>query len=58
MKAADSHQVPAGGALAVDRMGYAREVTRLVKDHPLVTFVEKEVTAIPGRASSLLPQGL
>ena len=46
MACGDINQVPAGGALAVDRMGYAREVTRLVKDHPLVTFVEKEVTAI------------
>ena len=57
MKAADSHQVPAGGALAVDRMGYAREVTRLVKDHPLVTFVEKEVTAIPREGIVIIATG-
>lgn len=57
MKAADSHEVPAGGALAVDRMGYAKEVTRLVKEHPLVTFVEEEVTAIPKEGIVIIATG-
>lgn len=38
-------------------MGYAREVTRLVKDHPLVTFVEKEVTAIPREGIVIIATG-
>lgn len=41
---ADSHQVPAGGALAVDRDGFAEGVTRAIRSLPLVTIVEEEVT--------------
>ena len=47
MDAADTHSVPAGGALAVDRMGYAKAVTEKVKDHPLISVVEEEVTELP-----------
>ena len=44
MKMADANQVPAGGALAVDREGFARGVTEFIRQHPLVTVVEEEVT--------------
>jgi methylenetetrahydrofolate--tRNA-(uracil-5-)-methyltransferase len=44
MAEADSHQVPAGGALAVDRVGFAQAITRSIKEHPLVTVVEEEIT--------------
>ena len=44
MKMADANQVPAGGALAVDRDGFARGVTEFIWQHPLVTVVEEEVT--------------
>lgn len=44
MEQADKHQVPAGGALAVDREGFAIGVTEAVKNNPLVTVVEEEVT--------------
>jgi len=44
MREADAHQVPAGGALAVDRDGFAAAVTEAVKNHPLVTLVTEEVT--------------
>ncbi len=44
MKAADANQVPAGGALAVDRELFAKAVTTFIREHPLVTVVEEEVT--------------
>ena len=44
MSQADKHQVPAGGALAVDRDGFALGVTEAIKSSPLVTIVEEEVT--------------
>ena len=44
MKAADANRVPAGGALAVDREAFAREVTRFIRTNPLVTVIEEEVT--------------
>ena len=47
IRCADATRVPAGGALAVDRHGFARMVTEELRNHPNVTVVEGEVTQIP-----------
>ena len=47
MLCADEHRVAAGGALAVDRVGFARAVTDRLRAHPLVEVVEEEVTDFP-----------
>ncbi|MEM8664017.1 MAG: methylenetetrahydrofolate--tRNA-(uracil(54)-C(5))-methyltransferase (FADH(2)-oxidizing) TrmFO, partial [Pseudomonadota bacterium] len=47
MAAADAHQVPAGGALAVDREGFSAAVTERLVAHPNVSLVRGEVTALP-----------
>jgi methylenetetrahydrofolate--tRNA-(uracil-5-)-methyltransferase len=47
MRAADGNQVPAGGALAVDREGFAAAVTAALADHPLVDIRREEVTGLP-----------
>ncbi|GGL45995.1 MULTISPECIES: methylenetetrahydrofolate--tRNA-(uracil(54)-C(5))-methyltransferase (FADH(2)-oxidizing) TrmFO [Caulobacter] len=47
LSAADQHQVPAGGALAVDRDGFSAEVTRRIEAHPLITIVREEVAGLP-----------
>ena len=47
LRCADATAVPAGGALAVDRDGFARMVTEAVCSHPNITVVSGEVTAIP-----------
>src|SRR5690606_16836051 len=44
---ADKHAVPAGSALAVDREGFAAEVTSKLRDHPLIEVVHEEVREIP-----------
>ncbi|WP_430609491.1 FADH(2)-oxidizing methylenetetrahydrofolate--tRNA-(uracil(54)-C(5))-methyltransferase TrmFO [Enterococcus sp. DIV0876] len=44
---ADATAVPAGGALAVDRDDFSALVTKKVKEHPLVTVIEEEITEIP-----------
>ena len=44
---ADKTEVPAGGALAVDRDDFSELVTKRVKEHPLVTVIEEEITEIP-----------
>ena len=46
MRAADKHRVPAGSALAVDREGFAAEVTRTIEQHPKVTVVRERVDAL------------
>ncbi len=47
MRAADANQVPAGSALAVDRNGFAAEVTRALGAHPLVEIRREEVAGLP-----------
>jgi methylenetetrahydrofolate--tRNA-(uracil-5-)-methyltransferase len=51
MRAADKHRVPAGSALAVDREGFAAEVTRAVEQHPNVTVVRERVDALPDHST-------
>lgn len=47
IRSADESAVPAGGALAVDRHEFAAHVTDRVKNHPLVTVFNEEITDIP-----------
>ena len=47
MSCADANQVPAGGALAVDRDGFADAVTKRLSEHPLVTIDRGEIIALP-----------
>ncbi|HEU0117026.1 MAG TPA: methylenetetrahydrofolate--tRNA-(uracil(54)-C(5))-methyltransferase (FADH(2)-oxidizing) TrmFO [Alphaproteobacteria bacterium] len=47
MQAADAHQVPAGGALAVDRHAFSDAVTKQLEAHPLISISREELTALP-----------
>ena len=47
LRAADTHQVPAGGALAVDREGFAAAVTAAIEAHPLIELRREEVVGLP-----------
>lgn len=47
MKCADAHKVPAGGALAVDREGFAKAVTKEIKKHENIEIIEEEAVGIP-----------
>jgi methylenetetrahydrofolate--tRNA-(uracil-5-)-methyltransferase len=47
MRAADSHQVPAGGALAVDRDGFSNAVSAALASQPLITLTRGEVALPP-----------
>jgi len=50
MRAADANQVPAGGALAVDRDGFSAAVTRALQDHPLIEIERGEIAGLPPAA--------
>jgi methylenetetrahydrofolate--tRNA-(uracil-5-)-methyltransferase len=47
MACGDTHQVPAGGALAVDREGFSQAVTARLQAHPLITVVREEIAGLP-----------
>ena len=44
---ARKHAVPAGGSLAVDREGFAKEITEYIENHPMIEVIHEEVTDIP-----------
>ena len=47
MRAADANQVPAGGALAVDRDGFSAAITQALSTHPLIEIVREEMALPP-----------
>ena len=47
MEAADATEVPAGGALAVDRHGFSDYITKAVSGHPQITVIHEELESIP-----------
>ena len=47
MAAGDANQVPAGGALAVDRDGFSQAVTARLEAHPLIEIRREEVAGLP-----------
>ncbi len=47
MRAADANQVPAGGALAVDRDGFSAAVSAALEAHPLIDIRREEIEGLP-----------
>ena len=47
MRSADANQVPAGGALAVDRDGFSAAVTKALQEHPLIEIARGEIAGLP-----------
>src|ERR1700754_4222047 len=47
MASGDANQVPAGGALAVDRDGFSAAVTAKLEAHPLIEIAREEVLGLP-----------
>jgi methylenetetrahydrofolate--tRNA-(uracil-5-)-methyltransferase len=59
LRAADKHQVPAGGALAVDREGFADAVQGAIETEPNIIVVREEVPSLPpeGMGPSIIATG-
>jgi methylenetetrahydrofolate--tRNA-(uracil-5-)-methyltransferase len=57
MRAADAHKLPAGGALAVDRHGFAAAVTKMLEDHPRIGILREEITELPPRGQVIVATG-
>ncbi|MGB3238062.1 MAG: FADH(2)-oxidizing methylenetetrahydrofolate--tRNA-(uracil(54)-C(5))-methyltransferase TrmFO [Geitlerinemataceae cyanobacterium] len=54
---ADEHNVPAGGALAVDRAVFSHDLTETLSQHPLITLSRQEVKEIPSDGIVVLTTG-
>ena len=54
MRSGDAHQVPAGGALAVDRDGFSAAVTAALQAHPLIDICREEIALPPESWDSVI----
>ena len=57
MAAADKHRVPAGSALAVDREGFAGEVTSRIAAHPNIEVVRERIDELPREGLTIIATG-
>jgi methylenetetrahydrofolate--tRNA-(uracil-5-)-methyltransferase len=57
LSCADATRVEAGGALAVDRHGFARMVTEKIRSHPHIAVAEGEITALPAEGEVIVASG-
>ncbi len=57
LSCADATRVEAGGALAVDRHGFARMVTEKLRSHPRITVQEGEITQLPQEGTVVVASG-
>jgi len=57
MEAAEATRVPAGGALAVDRLQFSEYITQKIFSHPLITLSREETTAIPSEGIVIIASG-
>jgi methylenetetrahydrofolate--tRNA-(uracil-5-)-methyltransferase len=57
LEAAMAHRLPAGGALAVDREPFAEYVTAKLRAHPLISFADGEVSALPSEGHWIVATG-
>ena len=57
IKAARINQIPAGTSLAVDREGFSKYITDFIKNHPLITVINKEVLEIDDNEFTIVTTG-
>ena len=57
VRVADTCPVPAGAALAVDRVEFAARITKEISTHPNITVIREEVTTIPEQGPVIIATG-
>lgn len=57
IRSANATQVPAGGALAVDREGFSDFITNELTHHPLIEIIRGEITEIPEDEITIIATG-
>ncbi len=57
MEAADKNEVPAGGALAVDRDGFSTYITEKIKSMPNITVINEEISKIDDNEYTVIATG-
>ncbi|MDD2504259.1 MAG: methylenetetrahydrofolate--tRNA-(uracil(54)-C(5))-methyltransferase (FADH(2)-oxidizing) TrmFO [Clostridia bacterium] len=57
MRCANDTRLPAGGALAVDRVGFSEAVTHALKNHPNITIITEDVAELPEDGITIIATG-
>lgn len=57
MEAADHTRVPAGGALAVDRVSFSGYIDSMIRNHPNIEVISEEITQIPAEGPVIVATG-
>lgn len=57
MQVAMENKVPAGAALAVDRIKFAEAITKRIENHPKIELIREEITKIPENEVSIIATG-
>lgn len=57
MEAADKTRVPAGGALAVDRVSFSQYIDEKIRNHPNIDVISEELTVIPHEGAVIVATG-
>jgi methylenetetrahydrofolate--tRNA-(uracil-5-)-methyltransferase len=57
MRAADLSRVPAGAALAVDRVRFSETVTREIANHPRIRIIREEIASVPAGGPVIVATG-
>lgn len=57
MRSADATRLPAGGALAVDRIGFSEAVTHALQNHANITIITEDVAQLPGDGITIIATG-
>ena len=57
IKEAFLNSVPSGSSLSIDRFGFSKKITDIVKNHPNINFIEDEIVELPDNGINIVATG-
>ncbi len=57
IKEAFINSVPSGNSLSIDRFGFSKKITDIIKNHPNINFIEDEITKLPDKGINIIATG-
>lgn len=57
IKEAFINSVPSGNSLSIDRFGFSKKITDIIKNHPNINFIEDEITKLPDEDINIIATG-
>lgn len=57
IKEAFLNSVPSGNSLSIDRFGFSKKITDIIKNHPNINFIEDEIVELPDNGINIVATG-